>query len=91
MNNDQRPRFRTPEARAFMALVLAMDPTVAPWLRKMFRMGVRNIRHDRILFTNPGGTPFEVPDPGAWSGDINPNVGIMLLRTREGEWWLNGF
>jgi len=88
---NDKPRFRSKTDRDLMALALAMDPTMAEGVRKLFRMGVRNIRHDRILFTNVGGTPFEVPDPGAWSGDINPHVGIMLLRTREGEWWLNGF
>lgn len=86
-----KPRFRSPQDRSLMALALAMDPTLRPVLRRFLRMGVRNIRHDRILFTQKDGPCVEAPDPGAWSGDITPQVGCMLLRSREGEWWMNGF
>ena len=61
---NDKPRFKSKADRELMALALAMDPTMKDAVRKLFRMGVRNIRHDRILFSNPGGSPFEVPDPG---------------------------
>lgn len=100
MKNDNRPRFRTPEARAFMAFVLAMDPTVAPVLRQMFRMGVRNIRFDHMHIFNPQtGRHDYLPDPCAWAGDINQHVGVMMLKGSSGvdrndpsaTWWINGF
>ena len=94
-----KPRFRSQKDRDLMVLVLAMDPSVSKALREMFRMGVRNIRHDHMYIYNPRtGQHDYLPDPTAWSGDINPHVGIMMLRgtpeTRNepgAEWWLNGF
>jgi hypothetical protein len=97
---DNRPRFKTPEARALMALVLALDPTVAPELRHMFRKGVRNIRFDHMSVLNHQTGKYDyLPDPCAWMGDINQHVGIMLLKGSSGvdrnhpdaKWWLNGF
>lgn len=88
---DKRPRFRSKADRDLLALAIAFDPTMIPALRKMLRMGVRHIRADYMHVRRPDGIYDTVPDPGAWSGDINRNVGIMLLRNREGEWWLNGF
>jgi hypothetical protein len=97
---DKRPIFKTPEARALMALVLAMDPTIAPHLRMMIRRGVRNIRHDHMSVLNRQTGKYDyLPDPCAWSGDITPHVGMMLLKGSSGvdrnhpdaKWWTNGF
>ncbi len=88
---NDKPRFKNKETRNLMALALALDPTMRDSVRQLFRMGVRNIRHDHIVRTTPNGKVEWIPDPGAWSGDINPHVGIMLLRNKDGGWWLNGF
>jgi hypothetical protein len=88
---NDKPRFKSPEVRKLMAFTLALDPTMADGVRKLFRMGVRNIRHDTMLVRQADGSYAQLPDPCAWMGDINQQVGIMLLRSKDGEWWLNGF
>lgn len=84
-------RFKSKADRDLMRLAINMDPAMKQWVLRLFRMGVRNIRADYILFIRPNGTAERVPDPGAWSGDITPHVGAMLLRGRSGDWWINGF
>ena len=93
------PRFRSKADRDLMAFAMAMDPNMKEHVMKLFRMKVRNIRADYMTVKVGDGSSTEqyptgydhLPDPGAWSGDITPHVGVMLLRTRKGEWWLNGF
>lgn len=85
-------RFRNQEARQLMAFTLAMDPTMSEMLRRMLRMGVNNIYPDYMLVQKEGGCGYEpLPDPSAWMGRINQHVGVMLLRGRDGVWFLNGF
>lgn len=88
MNN--KSRFKSPEVRNMMAFTLALDPTMAEGVRKLFRMGAHNIRHDWMYVRQPDGNYHRLPDPTAWNADINQHVGICLLRSRDGEWWLNG-
>lgn len=92
--NDNK-RFRNQESRNLMVLTLGMDPNVRDCLRSLLRMGAYNIRPDRMLVRNPSGSYDELPDPGAWNADLDAfggknNMGVTMLRTREGEWFLNG-
>lgn len=83
--------FKSKEARSLMALTLAIDPTMAPVLRQMIRMGAHSIHPDYMLVMKPEGGYTRVDDPGAWNGYINASVGVSLLRGRDGVWFLNGF
>ena len=89
-------RFRSPEARALMTIVLAMDPSVRPMLRRMLAMGAHDIRPDYMYVRRHPGSSWDVSydvvdDPGAWNARINAYVGVSLLRDRDGGWFLNGF
>jgi hypothetical protein len=84
-------RFLTKHARSLMALTLAMDPKMAPELRRFLRMA-HDIHPDYMLIRQSGGNYNRTDDPGAWIGRVNgSHVGVMLLRDRSGEWFLNGF
>ena len=84
-------RFRSPEARALMTVVLAMDPSVRPMLRRMLAMGAHDIRPDYMFTRQADGSYDRTADPGAWDARINAHVGVSLLRDRDGGWFLNGF
>jgi hypothetical protein len=83
-------KFRNPEARSLMALTLAMDPEMAPELRQFLRMAT-DVRPDYMLVRGADGKYTRTADPGAWLGRVNDCVGVMLLRSGPGDWWLNGF
>lgn len=79
------------ETRGLMALVLAMDPTVSEPLRRMIRMGAKDIHPDYMYVRKADGTYEHTADPCAWNGTINKFLGVSLLRGRDGQWFLNGF
>lgn len=83
--------FSSEKSRSLMALTLAIDPTMAPVLRQMIRMGVHSIHPDYMLVKAADGIYDRTDDPGAWNGYINASVGVSLLRGRDGVWFLNGF
>lgn len=89
-------RFKTEETRGLLALAVAMDPKVAPLVRQLFRMGAYNIRHDFMYVKNPKTGEYDhVPDPCAFNANLDAfgrknSMGVCLLRTRDGEWFLNG-
>lgn len=83
--------FVSKEARNLMAFTLAIDPTMSEQVRHLFRMGAHNIRPDYMYVRNGKGSYDRMPDPGAWNADITPQVGVSLLRGRDGVWFLNGF
>ena len=75
-----------------MAFTLALDPTVKEGLRKMIRMGARNIHPDYMyIFNSITGMYDRVDDPCAWNGYTSSKVGVSLIRGRDGVWFLNGF
>jgi len=64
-------------------------------LRQFLSMRVYNIRHDTMLVRQPDNTYMRQPDPSAWNADLDAfggknNMGVCMLRTRDGEWFLNG-
>lgn len=89
-------RFKNQAARDLMSLTLLLDPTMRTCLRQMIRMGAYNIRPDYMYIMSSTAWKHEqVQDPAAWNGDIDAfggrnNMGIMMLRTDQGEWFLNG-
>jgi len=93
--NDNK-RFRNSESRNLMAFVLALDPTMRDTLRQLLRMGAYNIRHDHMYVLNKETGKYDyLPDPTAWNADLDAfggknNMGVTMLRTRQGEWFLNG-
>lgn len=90
MNN--LPRFRTPQARAFMALTLAMDPTMKEQLDIFIRqLKVRDIRPDYMLRRVPGADRCEsLDDPSAWNGVVvlpsGARMSCSLIRFPDGKW-----
>jgi hypothetical protein len=89
MNN--LPRFRTPQARAFMAFTLAMDPTMAKELRHFIRMGIKDIRPDYMLVRNPTTDRHDyMDDPSAWNGVLvlpsGNHMSVSLIRFKDGKW-----
>jgi hypothetical protein len=84
------PRFKNEQARNLLRLTLAMDPTMTDMLRRMLRMGAHNIRPDYMLIRK-GDTYEQVDDPGCWIARLTPYIGVMLLRGKDGVWFLNGF
>ena len=92
MKTDKVARFRSKEARALMALTLAMDPTMAGQLRHLFRMGAYDIRPDYMyVFNRYTGKYDRMDDPGAWNATLFAHVGVSLLRGQDGVWFLNGY
>lgn len=89
-------RFKNTESRNLMALTIALDPTVKDCLRQLLKMGAYNIRHDHMYVFNPEtGKHDHMPDPSAWNADLDAfgrknSMGVCMLRTRQGEWFLNG-
>jgi hypothetical protein len=89
-------RFKSVEGRKLMVLTLAMDPNVRQCLRQLLRMGAYNIRPDHMYVLNRETGKYDyLPDPGAWNADLDAfggknNMGVTMLRSREGEWFLNG-
>jgi hypothetical protein len=99
-------RFKNPQARQLMALVLALDPSIKGALRQLFKMGAYNIRPDYMYVSegrrseatihNPQTEKYErTEDPCAWNADLDAfgrknAMGVSLLRSRQGEWFLNG-
>ncbi len=79
-----------------MAFVVAMDPTVKENLMRLFRMGAYNIRPDHMHVLNRTTNQYEqMSDPGAWNADLDAfggknNMGVTMLRDKEGNWFLNG-
>jgi len=48
-----------------------------------------------MLVRQPDNTYMRQPDPSAWNADLDAfggknNMGVCMLRTRDGEWFLNG-
>ncbi len=99
----EHKRFKSEEARNLMALTLALDPSMTDCLRQLLRMGAYNIRPDRMYVKGQGckcgcantAAYDEVPDPGAWNADLDVfggrnNMGVTMLRGRDGKWFLNG-
>jgi hypothetical protein len=89
-------RFRNQETRNLLALVVALDPTAAPVVRRFLKMKAYNIRHDWMYVLNKAtGQHERLPDPCAFNADLDAfggknNMGVCLLRSRDGEWFLNG-
>jgi len=84
-------RFRSKADRDLMSVSLAMDPLAKEHILRLFRMGAHNIRHDWMYVLNRETGKYDrVPDPSAFNADINVHVGVSLLRTRDGQWFLNG-
>lgn len=84
-------RFRSSQARAFMALTLAMDPTMKEQLQHFIRMGVRDIRPDYMLVRNPKTDVYEyMDDPSVWNGVLilpsGASMSVNLIRFRDGKW-----
>jgi len=90
----ENTRFRNEESRNLMAFVVACDPSVKKVLRTFLR-SVRDIKHDRMSVRQADNTYKDMPDPSAWSGVFKkPSLGyhgMTLLRSENGEWWINGF
>lgn len=89
------PRFRSKQARDFCAFTLAMDPTMAPELQHLIRMGVKDIRPDYMLVRNPQTDKYEsLDDPSAWNGVIvlpsGNRMSVSLIRFRDGKWSIHG-
>lgn len=88
-------RFKNKAARDLLAFTLALDPTMRDSLRSLLRMGAYNIRPDRMYVRNKDGSYSESVDAGAWNADLDAfggknNMGVTMLRSRDGEWFLNG-
>ena len=93
LNMKDNPRFKNKEARNMLSFILALDPhpTLKLMVQRMFRMGAHNIRFDTMLVRRDDGKVEELPDPTCFLARVNDHVGVMLLRSRDGEWWLNGY
>lgn len=95
-NLKEIPRFATPEARAFLAFTLAMDPTMKEQLDIFIRkLKVRNIRPDYMLRRDPvTGKVDELSDPGAWNAVVVLGSGACmscsLIRFPDGKWSIHG-
>lgn len=90
-----KKRFRNRETRSLLALVVAMDPAATPMVRKFLDLGAYDIRHDWIWVLNATGKYDQAPDPCAFNATLDAfggknNMGVCLLRSRDGEWFLNG-
>lgn len=89
-------RFRNQETRNLLALVIAMDPTALPTVKRFLKMKAYNIRHDWMYVLNKATGRYDrLPDPCAFNADLDAfggknNMGVCLLRSRDGEWFLNG-
>lgn len=89
-------RFRDQGTRNLLGLVVALDPTAAPMVRRLLKMGAYEIRHDWMYVLNKATGKYDrVPDPCAFNANLDAfggknNMGVSLLRSRNGEWFLNG-
>lgn len=89
-------RFRNQETRNLLATVLAMDPSARPMVKRFLKMGAYEIRHDWMYVRNDQtGRYDQVPDPCAFNANLDAfgrknSMGVCLLRSRDGEWFLNG-
>ncbi len=82
--------------RNLLLTALVFDPSMRECLRTMLRMGAKRIRADHMYVRQADGSYKFSRDPGAWigylySGDPNSmHIGIMMLRDKDGNWFLNG-
>jgi hypothetical protein len=96
MATSSSTRFRDQETRNLLALAVALDPTAAPIVRRFLKMKAYNIRHDWMYVLNKATGKYDrVPDPCAFNADLDAfggknNMGVSLMRSRDGEWFLHG-
>lgn len=83
--------FATQAARKLMLTSLVMDPSMRPHVRKLMRMGAKNIRPDYMYIRNYAGVLDRVVDPAAWNAKINECIGVSLLRNSDGSWFMIGY
>jgi len=89
-------RFRNQETRNLLALVVALDPTAAQTVKRFLKMGAYEIRHDWMYVRDPATGKYDrIPDPTAFNANLDAfggknNMGVSLMRSRDGEWFLNG-
>lgn len=89
-------RFRNQETRNLLSFVLALDPTVKPMVKRLLKMKAYEIQHDWMYVLNKETGNYDyLPDPCAFNANLDAfggknNMGVCLLRSRAGEWFLNG-
>lgn len=89
-------RFRNRETRNLLSFSMALDPTAVSCVKKLLKMGAYDIRHDWMYVLDQTTRKYDrVPDPTAFNASLDAfggknNVGVTLLRSRDGEWFLNG-
>lgn len=89
-------RFRNQETRNLLALALALDPSAKPMVKRLLKMGAYEIRHDWMYVLNKTTGQYDhLPDPSAFNANLDAfgrknSMGVCLLRSRDGEWFLNG-